>query len=53
MEEHIRPDHPHRLILNLGKSQAISGFRYVPRQGEGGGRIKDYRIYVGDNLIGK
>jgi beta-galactosidase len=47
------PGHPHRLILNLGKSQVISGFRYVPRQGEGGGRIKDYRVYVGDNLVGK
>ena len=47
------PDYPHRLILNLGKSQVISGFRYVPRQGEGGGRIKDYRIYIGDHLIVK
>jgi beta-galactosidase len=45
------PGHPHRLILNLGKSQVISGFRYVPRQSEGDGRIKDYRIYVGDNLV--
>jgi beta-galactosidase len=45
------PDHPHRLILNLGSSQTISGFRYVPRQGEGAGRIKDYRIFVGNNLI--
>jgi beta-galactosidase len=49
----VSPDYPHRLILNLGRSQVISGFRYVPRQSEGGGRIKDYRIYVGDNLIGK
>jgi beta-galactosidase len=49
------PDHPHRLILNLGKSQVISGFRYVPRQGGADvtGRIKDYRIYVGDALIQK
>ena len=30
------PDYPHRLILNLGQSQTISGFRYVPRQSEGG-----------------
>ena len=45
------PNYPHRLILNLGQSQTISGFRYVPRQGEGGGRIKDYRIYVGDALV--
>ena len=48
------PNHPHRLILNLGQSRTISGFRYVPRQGEGGGgRIKDYRIYVGDALVQK
>ena len=47
------PDHPHRLILNLGQTQMISGFRYVPRQGEGGGHIKDYRIYVGDALVQK
>jgi len=48
-----QPNHPHQLVLNLGKSQSISGFRYVPRQSEGGGRIKDYRIYVGDELIQK
>ena len=47
------PDHPHRLILDLGKSQTIAGFRYVPRQSEGGGRIKDYRIYIGDGLVKK
>jgi beta-galactosidase len=45
------PGYPHRLILNLGRTQTLSGFRYVPRQGEGAGRIKDYRIYVGDRLI--
>jgi beta-galactosidase len=47
------PGHPHQLILDLGKSQTISGFRYVPRQSEGAGRIKDYRIYVGDHLVQK
>jgi len=48
-----QPDHPHRLVIDLGKSQTVSGFRYVPRQGgeDVGGRIKDYRIYVGDALI--
>src|ERR1039457_6618442 len=35
-------NHPHQLVLNLGQSQTISGFRYVPRQGEGGGRIRNY-----------
>jgi beta-galactosidase len=48
-----QPNHTHQLVLDLGKSQTISGFRYVPRQGAGTGRIKDYRIYVGDNLIRK
>ena len=45
------PNHPHELILNLGQSQTLSGFRYVPRQSEGAGRIKDYRVYVGDNMV--
>ena len=46
-------NHQHVLILNLGQSQMVSGFRYVPRQDGNDGRIKDYRIYVGDNLIQK
>jgi beta-galactosidase len=45
------PPYPHELILNLGKSQTISGFRYVPRQGEGAGHIKAYRVFIGDNLV--
>jgi beta-galactosidase len=45
------PNHPHRLVLDLGRSQSVCGFRYVPRQGNGNGRIKDYRIYVGDDLV--
>jgi beta-galactosidase len=45
------PNHPHRLILNLGGAQTISGFRYVPRQGENSGRIKDYRVLVGEGLV--
>jgi beta-galactosidase len=47
------PDHPHRLVLDLGQPRSIRGFRYTPRPGSGevGGRIKDYRVYVGDNLI--
>ncbi|MGA2176362.1 MAG: beta-galactosidase [Verrucomicrobiota bacterium] len=47
------PPHPHQLVLDLGRSQVITGIRYVPRQSAGGGRIKDFRLYVGDNLVGK
>jgi beta-galactosidase len=46
-----QPNHPHQLVIDLGQSQTISGFRYVPRQGAGAGRIKDCRIYVGGDLI--
>ncbi len=47
------PNHPHHLVLDLGKSCTIAGFRYLPRPGssDAGGRIKDYRVYVGDNLL--
>jgi beta-galactosidase len=48
-----KPEHPHRLLLDLGQTRTVSGLRYVPRQGGNnvGGRIKDYRIYVSDGLI--
>jgi beta-galactosidase len=48
-----QPPHPHRLVLDLGKSIEISGTKYVPRQGPAdvAGRTKDVRIYVGDRLI--
>jgi signal transduction histidine kinase len=47
------PNHPHHLVLDLGKSETIAGFRYLPRPGDGmvGGRIKDYRVYAGDDLL--
>jgi beta-galactosidase len=48
-----KPGHPHRLILDLGQSREVGGFRYTPRQGQGGGRIKDYKVYVGDGLVGR
>jgi beta-galactosidase len=48
-----QPQHPHQLVIDLGNARTISGFRYVPRQGAGGGRIKEYRVYVGDGLIQK
>jgi beta-galactosidase len=50
-EKDFAKSHPHRLILNLGRPQKISGFRYVPRPGADEGRIKDYRVLIGDNLV--
>ncbi|WP_165223699.1 beta-galactosidase [Aquisphaera insulae] len=48
-----QPVHPHRLAIDLGRSMPIAGFRYLPRPGDGnvGGRIKGYRVYVDDGLI--
>ena len=48
-----KPPHPHRLVIELGGEVRLSGFRYTPRQGADdlGGRIKKYRVYVGDHLV--
>jgi beta-galactosidase len=47
------PPYPHHFVLDLGRAQTLTGFRYAPRQGESSGRIKDYRIFVGDGLVQK
>lgn len=48
-----QPGFPHRLILDLGQARTVGGFRYVPRQGGTNmpGRIKDYRVFVHDQLV--
>jgi len=47
-----QPGFPHRLVLSLGQPREVAGFRYTPRQGAGDvpGRIKEYAVYVGDDL---
>jgi signal transduction histidine kinase len=47
------PSHPHHLILDLGESRTVAGFSYLPRQNRGavGGFIKEYRAYVGNDLL--
>jgi beta-galactosidase len=46
------PSHPHYLVIDLGASTVVAGVRYTPRQGDErtAGRIKGYRMFVGDNL---
>jgi beta-galactosidase len=48
-----QPGYPHRLILDLGESRMVGGFRYVPRQGAAGlsGRIGKYRVFLADDLV--
>jgi beta-galactosidase len=45
--------YPHRLILDLGSAVDVAGLRYTPRQGAEGvtGRIRRYRVYVGEKLV--
>ena len=44
---------PARLIIDLGAPVDIAGLRYTPRQGPDTvtGRIRRYRVYVGDSLV--
>ena len=37
---------PDMIVLDLGKEQKLSGFRYLPRQNRENGRIKDYEVYA-------
>ena len=48
-----QPPQPHRLMIDLGATVRVSGFRYTPRPGADsvGGRIKHYRVYVGERLV--
>jgi beta-galactosidase len=46
-------NHPHRMVIDLGRATEVAGMRYTPRQGKEGvtGRIRQYRAYVGDRLV--
>ncbi len=49
---HNTPDHPHTLVIDLGESTTIGGFRYVKGSVQDGkGVIRDYDIYIGDALV--
>jgi beta-galactosidase len=40
------PEHPHELQIDLGAAYELTGFTYLPRQGNRNGRIRDYEFYV-------
>lgn len=47
-----KPEYPHYLVIDLGEETTISGFVYVPRgDDQAAGRIKDYKIYIGNDLV--
>lgn len=51
--DRVQPNHPHRLVIDLGQTCDVSGIKYLPRQGDDTtkGRIKDYRVYVSEKAL--
>lgn len=44
------PAHPHEIVIDLGKSYKLEGFRYLPRTDSGtNGMIKEYEFYAADD----
>lgn len=43
------PEHPHEIVVDMGKRYRLSEFTYQGRKDGDNGRIKGYEIYVGDN----
>ena len=41
-----QPRHPHQLVIDLGAERTVSAIRYLPRQENPNGRIKDFRIFL-------
>lgn len=42
---------PHRLAIDFGREQTVTGFRYVPRQSSDRGWISRWRFHAGNNLV--
>lgn len=49
--EAAKPGHPHRLVIDLGATTTVAGMRYLPRQDSPNGRIRDYRVYVSEQVF--
>ena len=43
------PKHPHEVQIDLGATYELSGFIYVPRQGQSNGRIAKYEFFVSND----
>lgn len=43
--------HPHQIVIDLGRKTAISGIKMLPRQDMETGRIKDFKVYLANELF--
>lgn len=41
-----KPLNPHSIVIDIGEQHSLSGFRYVPRQTDSPGRIKEFQFYA-------
>ncbi len=49
---HNTPDHPHAIVIDLGREEILSGFTLVPAPGTSQrGRIRNAEIFIGDDLV--
>ena len=45
-----QPGFPHEIVVDMGASYSVAGFRHLPRQdGVINGRLKEYEFYVSDD----
>ncbi len=44
------PAHPHEIQVDMGKAYNLHEFTYLPRQNGPNGRIKDYELYVTEDI---
>jgi beta-galactosidase len=42
----------HCLVIDLGSEQDVGGFRYTPSSSAPISRIENYRVYIGNDLVG-
>ena len=44
-------DFPHQIVIDLGSIKNIGGMKFLPRQDSPNGRIKDYQVYISNDLF--
>lgn len=44
--KNAQPGFPHYFVIDLGQEETVGGFNFTPRQSDGAGRVKGYRVYV-------
>jgi beta-galactosidase len=43
--------HPHQIVIDLGSKTTITGIRMLPRQDMETGRVKDFKVYLANELF--